>query len=188
MARGWILSIQHADAADWITVVGYMTAAALALRASTTAHVRNASRDLFFWRLTAVVLVFLGVNELMDFQTLLTQLGRSHAKENGWYGQHRRLQYVFVVACTLAATLAAAAAGWLTRRAPMAVRVALVGLILITLFILLRAASFHHLDELLGKKTLLFEYGFLQEAAGIVIVAGAAYFYKGGPGNRGKRH
>jgi hypothetical protein len=66
---------------------------------------------------------------------------------------------------------------WLTRRTPSAVRLALVGLVFIGVFVFLRAASFHHLDDLLGRDALVFNWGTLQELAGIAIVALAAQRY-----------
>jgi len=57
------------------------------------------------------------------------------------------------------------------------VRLALVGLVFLGLFVLVRAASFHHLDELLGRGSPDFNWGSIQEMAGIVIVAAAALLY-----------
>ena len=41
----------------------------------------------------------------------------------------------------------------------------------------MRAASFHHLDELLGRGMPEFNWGSIQEMAGILIVAAAAALY-----------
>ncbi|MFN7025641.1 MAG: hypothetical protein ACK4QP_14220 [Pseudorhizobium sp.] len=130
-----------------------------------------------FWRFIAVMLVFLGFNELLDLQTLLTSVGREHAKANGWYGDHRRVQYVVGLTLTMAALLAGVVMLWLTRRTHAAVRLALAGLGFIALFVLLRAASFHHLDEIFGSVPPELNWGSVQEMAGIVIVAAAAALY-----------
>lgn len=130
-----------------------------------------------FWRLTAVLLVFLGINEFLDLQTLLTSLGRDHAKANGWYGEHRSVQYLFVLMLGILAVAVGVAMLWLTRRTHPAVRLAIVGLVFIGLFVLLRAASFHHMDKLLGGGAPAFNWGSIQEMAGIIIVAAAAALY-----------
>lgn len=173
----WQTSIARADLADWWTVAAYGLAAFLSARAAAHADLSGQARERMFWRITAVLLVLLGINELLDLQTLLTSVGRAHAKVNGWYGEHRRVQYVFVMALGAAAAFAGIAMLWITRRTHAAVRLALAGLVFIGLFVLLRAASFHHLEELLGRGATEFNWGTLQKMAGILIVAAAAVLY-----------
>lgn len=177
MIGEWRSSIANADMADWVTVAAYLAAAALSARAAGRAVLRRRAHDVAFWRITAVLLVLLGINELLDLQTLLTSVGRAHAKANGWYGEHRRVQYAFVVALGAAAAVAGIVLLWLTRRMHAAVRLALAGLGFIALFVVLRAASFHHLDDFLGRGAPAFNWGSLQEMAGILIVATAAALY-----------
>ena len=177
MIDDWLSSIDHADMADWVTVAAYMLAALLSAIAARYAWLRRETRETLFWRSTAVLLVLLGINELLDLQTLLTEIGRGNAEAYGWYGVHRKVQYVFVVALIVAAALAGAAALWITRRTHRAVRLAIAGLAFIGLFVLLRAASFHHLDDLLGRGLAAFNWGSFQEVAGIAIVGAAALLY-----------
>lgn len=177
MTADWQASIANADMADWVTVAAYLVAALLAARAAFHAWLRREPRERAFWWCTSALLVFLGVNELLDLQTLLTSLARAHARAYGWYGEHRQVQYAFVLALGAVAALAGIAVLWFTRRMHVAIRLALAGLIFIGLFVLLRAASFHHLDDLLGRGLREFNYGSIQEMAGILIVAGAAWLY-----------
>lgn len=177
MLGKWQASIAHADMADWVTVAAYLLAAILCSRAGRHAWLRRNSREKIFWRFTAILFVFLGINELLDLQTLLTMVGRAHAKANGWYPDHRKIQYIFVVALAIGAVLFGAAILWLTRRTHYGVRLALGGLVFIGLFILLRAASFHHLDDILGRGATDFPLGSIQEMAGILLVSAAALLY-----------
>ena len=177
MITEWQSSIAHADLADWVTVAAYLFAASLSVRAARYAWLRRETRDRIFWYITAGLLIFLGINELLDLQTLLTIVGRAHAIANGWYPDHRRIQYLFIIALSVAAILVGIAMILLTRRAHTAVRLALLGLVFIGLFVLLRAASFHHLDDLLGSGAPEFNWGSVQEMVGILIVASAAGFY-----------
>jgi hypothetical protein len=177
MISEWRSSIGRADMADWVTVAAYLLAALLSVRAARQAWLRREPRDRTFWRIAAALLVFLGINELLDLQTLLTSIGRAHAKANGWYGEHRGVQFAFVVALGLAAVFAGMALLRLTRRTHFAVRLGLAGLVFIGLFVLLRAASFHHLDVILGRGAPAFNWGSLQEMAGILVVAAAAALY-----------
>lgn len=177
MIDDWEASIAHADMADWVTVTAYLLAAIVSAWAATHASLRREARERTFWQVTAVLLVFLGINELLDLQTLLTMIGRANAKANGWYPEHRRIQYLFIIGLTVATAVAGLVVLWLTRRAHAMVRLALMGLGFIGLFVLLRAASFHHFDDLLGRGAPSFNWGSIQEMAGIIIVAGAAALY-----------
>lgn len=177
MIYDWQASIAHADFADWITVAAYVLAAILCIRAAGHGRLRRNPREGTFWKFAAVLLLFLGINELLDLQTLLTMIGRAHAKAYGWYPEHRRIQYIFVVALAAGAVVFGAAVLWWTRRMHYAVRLALGGLLFIGLFILLRAASFHHLDDILGRGATEFPLGSVQEMAGILIIAVAALLY-----------
>lgn len=163
--------------ADWLTVTAYLCTAALSVNAASRAWLRRARRDRLFWQIVTGLMVFLAVNELLDLQTVLTMAGRAHAKAAGWYGAHRQVQYVFVLGLTALAAITGLCMLWLTRRAEFAVRLALVGLVFIGLFVLLRAASFHHLDELLGSGAPEFNWGSVQEMVGISLVACAALLY-----------
>ena len=61
-----------------------------------------------FWFMTAVLLVFLSVNELLDLQTLLTAIGRQYAVKDGWYEERRQVQYLFIVGLSGLAAVAGA--------------------------------------------------------------------------------
>jgi hypothetical protein len=173
----WQSSIAKADMADWITVAAYLVAALMSARAAGHAGLRRLARDTMFWRITAVLLALLAINELMDLQNHLTSAARAYARADGWYEERRRVQYVFVMALGVAAMFAGIAMLWLTRRADAAVRLALAGLIFIGLFVLLRAASFHHVSEILSRGAPMFNWGSVQEMVGILIVAAAAAVY-----------
>lgn len=170
-------SVGRADMGDWVTVAAYLVTALLSVRAARQAALRREPSERRFWRISTVLLVLLGINEVLDLQTLLTLVVREHALANGWYDIHRMVQYLFVVGLSVAAVAAGIAMLWLTRRSHAAVRLALVGLVFIGLFVLLRAASFHHLDEMLGRGWPAFSWRSLQEMVGISMVAGAALLY-----------
>lgn len=175
MVGEWQASIAPPLVADWLTIAACMLAAAMSMRAA--ARGTSAAYERHFWQFAAGLLVFLAINELLDLHTLLTIAGRAHAKAFGWYGAHRAAQYAFVIALSGAAAMAGFAMLWLTRRADYAIRLALVGLAFIGLFALLRAAYFHHLDDLLGGGTPRFDWGSVQEMVGLAIVAYAAASY-----------
>lgn len=171
-------SIATADIADWVTVAAYSLAALLCDRSARRAALLTELREQAFWRYASALLLFLGINELIDLQTLLTSAGRSHAKANGWYEERRMVQLIFVLILAVGAIIGGIVSLWLTRGSDVAVRLALAGFVFIGLFVFLRAVSFHHVDEWLGRGAPFFNWGSLQEIAGILIVASAAILYR----------
>jgi amino acid transporter len=176
-----VQAIAKADFADWITVAAYGAAAVvciLAWRRASRGETRQGSAiDARFWAVSAIALIALGINELLDLQTLLTAIGKAHAQANGWYEDRRPVQYAFIVGLAVASLIAVAAMFYWGRKTSAAIRFALAGFILIGVFIVFRAASFHHLDQWLGSGFQAFNLGSVQEVAGIVIIAAAALFY-----------
>lgn len=186
MIDAWLASIENADMADWLTVTAYALAAVLAWRAGKRAP-RRAKLERWFWQASALALALLGINELLDLQTLLTAIGKAHAQANGWYEGRRQVQYLFIVALTGAALIGAAMALWLTRRMAKPVQVALLGFGFLAVFIVFRAASFHHFDELLGSGWDRFNWGSVQEMIGIAIIGTAALTYGSARSRRRRR-
>ena len=170
-----------ASAADWITVAAYLIAALVAVLAARTATRPLEGRERLFWALTAALLVFLSVNELFDFQTILTAVGKTWAREGGWYEDRRIYQFEFILALVTVAIVGGIAMLRLTRGAHWSVRLALLGLVFIGLFVLIRAASFHHVSGFLGMGPDAFDVGSMQEMAGILVVGFAAYAYVAKP-------
>lgn len=174
----WRASLADASASDWITVAAYLLAAVIAWRAARAAGHVGQGRERLFWLVTTVLLVFLGINELFDFQMVVTAVGKALAVEQGWYEDRRLYQFEFVLGLTAVALAAGGAALWLTRGADRSLRWALLGLVFIGAFVLIRAASFHHVDRLLGMGPRDFTWGSVQEVLGIVVIAYAASSYR----------
>lgn len=183
----WRASLADASASDWITVAAYLLAAVIAVRAAQTARRGAETREGLFWRLTAALLVFLGINELFDLQTVLTAVGKAWAQQGGWYEDRRLYQFEFIIALAVFVFLGGLAALRLTRGTHHTVRWALLGLVFIGVFVLLRAASFHHVDALLGMGPDTFNWGSVQEMLGIVIIGYAAHAYRTAPRRRPRK-
>jgi hypothetical protein len=175
-----VLALADADFADWITVAAYLLAAIFCWLAGRRSAATGHRKERRFWIISALALIFFGVNELLDLQTLISTVGRDVAEAGGWYEDRRPIQYAFVAALGLAALVFGLGLLRWTRAMSKAVRTALLGFVFIGVFILFRAASFHHLDQLLGSGFQAFNMGSIQEMIGIFIVGGAALF--GGKG------
>jgi hypothetical protein len=159
-----------AGALPWLAVALYLVAACLCLwRCRGTA-----GRERWFWLLAGLAMLLLGLNKQLDLQTQLTALGRQLARDGGWYGQRRAFQRAVVLGGGGLVLAVFAGIAWLVRGLGSAVMVTLTGLALLGLFVIVRAASFHHVDLALRAPVLGVQLHAVLELAGIgVFILGA---------------
>lgn len=101
------------------------------------------------WWEIAAILFFLGINKWLDLQARLMVLWRTDAQTTGWYHYRHAAEVVFAVVFTLG-VLAALAAGlgkwrWFYTQQPLV----LVGIVLLVLFVVIRAVTLTHVAQLL---------------------------------------
>ena len=143
----WHPGIGDPNATGWITVAAYATATLLCYLCQRQAP-RGPHRH--FWLGLTLIMGFLGVNKQLDLQTWFTEVGRDLAVQYGWYAHRRVVQAVFIAAMVVSGLGVAA---WLAQRLKdldVYARRAAYGLVVLGVFVLVRAASFHHVDVLLG--------------------------------------
>jgi hypothetical protein len=161
----------------WVTVVAYFVAAVLcgvfAYRAWSDPLPRWRTH-LAFWGGLALVLVLLAINKQLDLQSLFTQIGRDLAKQQGWYAERHEYQQRFIVGLFFAGAATLVAAAILLTGTWRRTGLALFGLIFLVVFILIRAASFHHVDHLLGVRFAGMKMNWLLELSGILCIGLAA--------------
>jgi len=138
----------------WTITVAYFVVAGLTFWAGRKEKERSLGRARrwhapIFWFSLCGVLVALGFNKQLDLQSDLTDIGRSMARSEGWYENRRFYQAIFVMLFAAAAIGAVAAAIWFMRDLWRRYRMAFVGIIYLCTFVIIRAASFHHIDTLL---------------------------------------
>ena len=105
----------------------------------------------FFWLGLTLLLIFLGINKQLDLQTNLTQWLRGVSKAHGWYSQRRGLQLVFVSLMGLAIPLLLIALRAFLYHSWQRYKLTWIGIVLLLVFVLVRAASFHHVDTFFYK-------------------------------------
>jgi hypothetical protein len=170
----WSFSIGDPTFMGWIVTLAYLAAAALCLRSGQAAGGKEAS----FWKWASLCLLLLGLNKQLDLQTLLIDVARQWARAGGWY-QHRRLfQAIFILGLALAGIAGVCKLAREFRSSGRAVKGAIFGLSLTLLFVLIRAASFHHVDQILRFELLGARAHFLLETFGIAIVALSAFTHR----------
>ena len=176
----WSPGIGDPSFFGWLTVIAYFAAALGAWAASrritaAMAALSAARRERWFWRLLSLAFGVLGINKQLDLQSLLTELGRLAARAQGWYEVRRSVQFAFIAGAAAVGLLAALSALYLVRAASAGAKVAALGSALVVTFVVVRAASFHHVDELIDVRWLGLRVNWILELGGIaVVLAGTA--------------
>ena len=161
----------------WLTALAYLGAgwlAAAAARAAARDRRPEDWRAAAFWTGAAVFMALLAINKQADLQTALTNLLRREARIDGWYEQRRHYQLLFIAVMAGAGVAGAGALAWWVRKESRPVRMGAVGLMLTSVFVTVRAASFHHHDVIGRIEFAGFRAHVLFEWACIALVAGSA--------------
>jgi hypothetical protein len=169
----WSPSLGDNHWVGWLTVAVYLVAG-LAAGASARAVLGAEAgdrRERVFWWITAGTLLALAVNKQLDLQSLLTMIARCHAQLSGWYNDRRIVQEVFIILIAVAGVLSLALMALILRGILGRVWPALLGLGFVCLFVVVRAASFHHVDIFLGSAIGGIKMNWLLELPGPTLVA-----------------
>lgn len=170
MIQGWTPHIGDPSFMGWFTVICYFFSSGVCFRAlGSDPGAAN------LWRVLGLMLAVLGINKQLDLQTLLTQIGRDFARAEDWYDRRREVQRLFVGIVGVVAVLAAVVVAWIFRNQSRPRRIAVVGFTALAAFICIRAASFHHVDALLGLTLFGARFNWIIELGGIgAVTFGAA--------------
>ena len=168
----WTPGIGDPTFVGWLTVILYFAASISCWISARKVELdgNHSSNERLAWRFIAVLFLALGINKQLDLQTALTEAGRVIAHLQGWYEQRRSVQLDFIglVAATCV-TAAITLLIWM-RRAPIPTWLALMGTILVFGYVLIRAASFHHIDRFIGESVLGLRWNWVIEISGISLV------------------
>lgn len=164
----------------WVITFAYFVAAGLCFWAGRREKEQSLGRARrwhapAFWFTLCGLLVALGFNKQLDLQSDLTEGGRGLFKSLGLYESRRVFQAIFVLLFAAGAVAAVAGAIWFMRDLWNRYRLAFVGIIYLCTFVIIRAASFHHVDQLLYWSGLGSSVNSLLELGGNVTIAVAAY-------------
>lgn len=169
----WQPGIGDPSIMGWATVAAYLTTAVLCAICARRAQAgeRHARA---YWVGVALIMLLLGINKQLDLQSWFSQTARDFVISHGWYESRRSLQKTFIGALVLAGASALVWLFWIFRDQGHAARVSALGLVLLSAFVVLRAASFHHVDLLLRADLLGLRGNWILELGGISIVAAGA--------------
>lgn len=160
----------------WVTVVVYLAAGLVSLRTARALVGPDpiTRRERLFWSIAAGVMLFLAVNKQLDLQSLITMIGRCHARLAGWYDIRHLVQQEFILAVAVGGVAGLALLAWLLRGILGRVWLALLGLGFVCGFVVIRAASFHHVDVLISTRVAGLKMNWILELPGPLLVAAVA--------------
>lgn len=166
----------------WITVLVYLLAALAAGRAARrlTGPDPLLRRERRFWIIVAGLMLMLSLNKQLDLQSLLTMIARCHAQLSGWYDKRRLVQEVFIIGVALGGLAALGVLTLLLRGILGRVWLALAGLCFVCVFVVVRAASFHHVDVIIGGSVGGMRVNWLLELPGPILISLVALLRRSG--------
>ena len=168
----WSPGIGDPHIMGWITVAVYAacTLAALHLSIRNPFNGPSAWRERLFWAGVCALMACLAVNKQLDLQTLMTAIGRCHAKLNGWYNERQAMQRGFIRALALGAFLLALGTAWFLRASLRRNALAVLGLAFVLGFVVIRAVGFHDLDHLISTEVMSIRVNWILELSGLVLI------------------
>lgn len=181
MNEGWIGNwspgIGDPTIGGWLTVALYALVAWLChrvLRLEDRQLLLLGVNERLIWRVLMVGMIALGINKQLDLQSALTEFARVLAHEQGWYEQRRRYQEAFVAAVPVGGLTALVAMLLLVWHAPRPTLLACAGTAGLVVFVAIRAASFHHVDEMLGLHLVGLPLNWILEMGSLTVIAWGA--------------
>ncbi len=172
----WYQHMGDPTVTGWTITIAYFLVTFMCWRAglkekTININIQKPERHVLWFGLSILLLV-LGINKQLDLQNLLTALGREIAQANGLYESRREIQLVFIILFTLFYFSLLIALSWWLRDCWRRYWIALLGLSLLVSFVLIRAASFQHVDYLISKWSIIgpFRMKYIVELGGILIV------------------
>ena len=161
----WKPGIGDPTIGGWATVALYFLA-----MISCWMTARSGIKERRIWSAISILFLGLGINKQLDLQSALTEVGRVIAFAHGWYGQRQFVQLAFIICAAIVCVSVVITLLIWTRHAPLSTWFALLGTILVSGYVLIRAASFHHIDRFIGTTFLGLRWNWILEMGGITIV------------------
>jgi hypothetical protein len=158
----------------WMTVLAYFLAS---LRAGYKAKLAWIKKEhVIFWVGLTLMMIALGLNKQLDLQSNFTEILRDMAKAHGWYEQRRMAQMLFVAAMGICVPVILIVLRLTLVQSWRRFKVIWVGMILLLVFIVIRAASFHHVDLFFYQSVGSLRYYQALEMLAIAVIFIGTYF------------
>lgn len=161
----------------WITTIAYLLAIICSFRKARIVKAQGGTTRP--WLLLAVLLFLLGINKQLDLQSWFTQVMRDSAHAHGWYAQRRAMQLAFIAILGLGMLIVLLSLRLFLANSWRHYKLVWVGIALLCAFIVIRAASFHHMDILINSNILGIKINVILELLALfIIILGTIYHKK----------
>ena len=173
----WVPGIGDPTITGWITVAVYFIVAIICLKATLASSSEKSIKN--FWLFLTFFLIALGINKQLDLQSLLTQIGKGIAIEQGWYKNRHIVQLDFIILIGLIGVTGIALLLKIYKNSSSAIKIALMGCVILFAFIFIRASSFHHMDIFINTRLAGVKMNWLFELGSLAIIGlgGFQYFH-----------
>jgi len=169
----WRPAVGDPSFIGWFTVAAYFLVSTLAFKICASSSklflIINERKQKLFWLIVAVIILFLGINKQLDFQSLITEVGRYYAKENGWYEIRREIQFWGIISLLLFSLTTLTVFIFKMGSIIKSNWLAIFGMTLLLSFVLIRAAAFYHVTVFNNQ-----QFNGLLELSGICCIGLAA--------------
>lgn len=172
----WHAGIGDATIFGWVTVAFYLLAVVRCVTKANTS--KKFGGNYQFWLYLAVFLLLLGLNKQLDLQSWFTETLKDSAQQHGWYEQRKPLQVAFIMALGFSMLITLVTFRLFLANTWRNYKLTWVGIFFLCTFILIRAASFHHVDLLINYEVLGLRLNVLLEIGAILLIILGTYFNK----------
>ena len=132
-------------------------------------------RERLLWVACTVILVLLTLNKQLDLQQTIIWVGRCVAKHEGWFDQRLTFQREFGMVILAAVVLAILAFGWICRSVLSANWPLLLGMAMLTLFIVLQITRFEQLAGGMAQTIVALHLHRILEGAALCVLIWSAW-------------
>jgi hypothetical protein len=172
----WHPGIGDPTVFGWITVVVYLVSVwRCVVKAKSS---KKFGGNYKFWLYLAVFLLFLSINKQLDLQSWFTEVLKDNAQAHGWYAQRRLFQVGFIIILGIAMLITLLVLRIFLANSWRHNKLTWVGIVLLSMFILMRAASFQHLDIFIGHPILGLRVNVMLEVGAILLIILGTFFDK----------
>lgn len=169
----WRPGIGDPSVIGWATVFTYAIACVLSYRVYILGDrifiiMQNKQKRL--WLSISLVMLLLCLNKQLDLQSLFTDIGRYFFQKFELYQARRKYQLLFVVSILTVSMSSVLYVITLYRKVLCAHLVALLGVMFVLTYVIIRAASFHHVDRLISLQFCGLKMNWVLEITGILFI------------------
>ncbi len=157
---GWLIELIY----FFVSISCWRLARKLALKHA------SASNEHHVWQGIAALFLVLCVSKQLGLETALTDASRNLALSEGWYKQRQGVQLAVIVLVIVSCIFAGTILLMRMRNVPRSTLFALVGATFVVAFLMVRAVSFHPVDQFMGEQILGLHWSWLLQMGGIGMV------------------